>query len=327
MTTVTTTSPTLESLSIRYVTDRTRRGRFRGETPRKVTHILLAFAESVGPDLPATSLTRRKLETWAGSLSVAPSTARHRISTVRAFCHWLATEDHIRNDPARSLETPRVPRSIPRGMKTDAVAALYSVLPDARAELIVSLMVQEGLRCKEVSGLQLGDVDLADNMIFISEGKGGHQRFLALTTETRRALDNYLAQHPASQGPLIRGYESFTGRSTFAPISPGTISKYVSRWMDQAHLKTFPKDGVSAHALRHTAATDMLRGGAHLRDVQAVLGHSSLATTQKYLPAIVHDIRIAMEGREYRRGSVPVSKGADDPVPCPSSSPSAPSTP
>lgn len=157
-----TPSPSLEFLALRYVTDRTRRGRFRGETPRKITNTLLNFSAHVGPDLPATSLTRRHVEAWANSLTVAPSTARNRISTVRAFCHWLASEEHIRRDPARTLESPRMPRSIPRGMKSDAVNALYSILPDRRAELIVSLMVQEGLRCMEVSNLQLGDIDFHD---------------------------------------------------------------------------------------------------------------------------------------------------------------------
>ena len=293
-------SPSLESLALRYVADRTSRGRFHNDTPRKVTNILLNFAASVGPDLPANRLTRRHVETWASSLTVSPSTARNRISTVRAFCQWLA-KDHVRSDPARDLEIPRLPRSIPRGMKSTSVSRLYTVLPDRRAELIISLMVQEGLRCMEVSSLQLGDVDFLDNLLFIRAGKGGHQRILPITRETRSAIDAYLATHPASHGPLIRGYvRNDPTRSTHLPMRPGTISKYVSDWMKEAGLKSFPKDGVSAHALRHTAATDMLRSGAHLRDVQAALGHSSLATTQRYLPTIVHDLRVAMEGREYK---------------------------
>lgn len=294
-------SPTLESLSLRYITARTRQSRFTNRTPETVRSILLTFASHVGPDLPARSLTRRHLERWANSLDLAPSTVRHRISTVRAFCQWMAAEDHIRADPSRTLQIPRLPRRVPRGMKAQSIAALYATLPDARAELIVSLMVQEGLRCVEVSNLQLGDVDRVDNLLHV-KGKGGHTRVLPLTAEAASALDRYLRDHPASNGPLIRGYDPSTSPpiSTRRPLAPGTISLYVSRWMSAAGVKYHPRDGISAHALRHTAATDMLRSGAHLRDVQAALGHADITTTQIYLPTVVHDLRVAMEGRKYK---------------------------
>lgn len=305
-------SPSLESLSLRYIDDRVRRGRFRHRTPLTVRSILFNFAEHVGPDLPATDLTRRHLERWAGSLTVAPSTARHRISTVRAFCAWLAANDHIRADPSRSLQGPRMPRSVPRGLPSRSIADLYSHLPDARAELIVSLMVQEGLRCVEVSHLQLGDVDRVERLLYV-RGKGDHERVLPLTISTYRALDRYLAAHPASHGPLIRAYSPANdGTSTHSGLVPGTISTLVSDWMEAAGLKSHIRDGVSAHALRHTAATDMLRSGAHLRDVQAALGHSSLATTQRYLPTVVHDLRVAMEGRDYRANQANITD-PDDP--------------
>jgi site-specific recombinase XerD len=77
--------------------------------------------------------------------------------------------------------------------------------------------------------------------------------------------------------------------------------------MSEAGIKRYRRDGVSAHALRHTSATDMLRSGAHLRDVQHALGHAHLATTETYLPLVVHDLREAMGGRQYRHlGSMEV---------------------
>jgi integrase/recombinase XerD len=69
--------------------------------------------------------------------------------------------------------------------------------------------------------------------------------------------------------------------------------------MRESGVKRRPYDGVSAHAARHTMATDLVRSGAHLRDIQHALGHASIQTTQRYLPWLVGDLRTAMGGREY----------------------------
>ncbi len=82
-------------------------------------------------------------------------------------------------------------------------------------------------------------------------------------------------------------------------ISAHYVSRLVSKWMHAAGVNA------SGHALRHTAATDMLRDGAHGRDVQNALGHASLATTQRYMPWLVGDLRTAMEGRTYERPEKP----------------------
>jgi len=135
--------------------------------------------------------------------------------------------------------------------------------------------------------LQHGDIDLAERLILI-RGKGGHERALPVTTETAKAINAYLAEHPAHVGPLVRSFSRPN-----KGIGAQHISVLVSQWLHNADVPA------TAHALRHTAATDMLRGGAHVRDVQHALGHQSLATTQKYLPWIVGDLRQAMEGRRY----------------------------
>jgi site-specific recombinase XerD len=142
----------------------------------------------------------------------------------------------------------------------------------------------------EVATLQLADLDFIDHTARVV-GKGGHERLLPLSEETWTVLERYLDEQPLTAGPLIRSYRTHGG------LRADTISGLVGEWMSAAGIKHRPRDGISAHALRHSAATDMLRSGAHLRDVQAALGHASLSTTQRYLPTVVNDLRTAMGGR------------------------------
>lgn len=164
-----------------------------------------------------------------------------------------------------------------------------------RTRVVVILMCQLGLRCAEVSRLQVGDIDWTNGSLLV-HGKGGNQRVLPITAEARQALEDYLSEHPACAGPLVRSYADPT-----RALTPGYIGDRIRKLMFLTGVKALPRDGKSAHSLRHTAATDMLAHGANVRSVQVALGHQSLQTTQRYLSWSVDDLRRAMEGRKYRR--------------------------
>lgn len=283
----------LSSIALQYVDRQRKVGRFNGKSPKVIRSVLLNFARAVGDPEPA-KVKRRHVERWMENGSWSRSTQRTHFSTVRAFCRWMVGQDIIPKDPTAGIGTPKLPRHVPRGLTAEAVGKLLAVLPDARAELIVSLMVQEGLRCTEVATLQIANVDMAGRAIRVV-GKGGHERILPITPETWTVMHRYLSQYPAAYGPLVRSY---TIRD--AGLGSPSISKMVGEWASEAGIKASVRDGVSAHALRHTCAQDVLRGGANLRDVQQMLGHSSIATTQIYLPLLVGDLRASMGGRNYR---------------------------
>jgi integrase/recombinase XerC len=285
----------LPHLTEEYVADRLARSRFRPKTAQTVTYTLRGLCRFV-PD--GETLSAAHLEAWLTGTKMAPATARTRLSQVRAFCQWLIRHGHLTTDPSSLVDGPRPPRYVPRGLKAAAVGGTLDVAPDARARVILLLMCQEGLRCGEVAGLELGDVDFEDQLMLV-RGKGGHQRVLPLTDETWGAIAEYLTEHPAYAGPLIRSYND-----PYRGIDASYVSTLVARWIRSAGVEA------TAHALRHTAATDMLRSGAHLRDVQAALGHVSLSTTQRYLPWTVGSLKEAMGGRKYGRAARPVEEAA-----------------
>lgn len=254
------------------------------------------FARTIG-DPDVSELCRAHIEDWLGSVDLAPSTKRTRLSQVRNFAHWAIAHGHMTVDPTIGVRGPRQPRLVPRGMTAAEVTRLLSASPDERCTLVVLLMVQEGLRRCEVATLGMGDIDFGEQLMLIT-GKGGHQRVLPLSSETWAALTAYLRESPAVAGPVIRNRSD--GRS---PVSPVTIGRMMSALMSQCGVKTRAYDGRSGHALRHTAASDMARSGAHLRDVQAALGHLSIVSTQRYLPWLVGDLRTAMGGRSYRHAA------------------------
>lgn len=276
-----------------YIAGRLRRHEIGKVTARNDRWILRHFADVVGP-LPVERLGARQINRWLESLEMlAPATRRRRFSTVRTFCAYLTAEGRLARNPMANLRGPKQPRSVPRALPATFVAATLAACPDVRARLIVTLMVQLGLRCCEVARLEVGDVDRGRGLVRV-RGKGGHERVLPLVEEAQAALDDYRRVHPQTAGPLVRSY-----LHPQRGLDADTISGLVAGWMALAGVKLARRDGVSAHALRHTCATDMLRAGAHLRDVQQALGHAHLATTEVYLPFVVASLAEAMGGRRY----------------------------
>lgn len=275
-----------------YVRGRVRRGEIRPLTARNLRMVLGQFAQV--NRVPVGSLSKRHVLRWLDSVEhLAQSTRRNRLTVVRSFCGWLVQEELVRRDPCRQIKPLREPRRVPRALSGEQVAAILGACPDTRARAAVLLMVQLGLRRGEVARLEVGDFDMSNRLVTVS-GKGGHMRVLHITEQARRAVSEHLAVHGDVAGPLLRSYQHPT-----RGLHPETVSTIVRRAMQDAGVKRSPRDGVSAHALRHSALTDMLRNGAHIRDVQAVAGHQHLSTTEVYIPLLVGTLSEAMGGRWY----------------------------
>ena len=257
------------------------------------TRYTLASYVACVPADPRT-IRPRHVTRWMAGLDVAPSTMRNRLSTVRTFSRWMVLHDHTSHDPTLGVRSPTEPSRLPRALACEDVGRLLHHCPDARARLIVCLMVELGLRRAEVTSVEVGDLDRRAGLLLV-RGKGSRERWLPLTTTARSALDGYLAEHPATTGPLVRSYVD-----PHLPITPAHAGRLVVAWMRSAGVKVTARDGVSAHALRRTCASDVLDGGADIRQVQTILGHANLRSLDRYLrrPDAVA-LRAVMEGRRY----------------------------
>lgn len=278
---------TLSQLVYVYTRERAAAGELCPVTIPSVRHTLLRFADHA--DVAAHQLEAIHVERFLAGCPAARSTARQRFSTIRVFCQWLVRRGHLDFDPTAELKAPRQPRPVPRAYSTDVVQRLLDVCPDRRGRLICLLEVQEGLRACEVARIEVGDIDFADREIRI-QGKGSRERILPLSDETWGALEGYLRDHPAHAGPLVRSYTNPANG-----LCAAYIVHMMGRWLRDAGIAQG-----GGHGLRHTMATQLLRGGADIRDVQNALGHASLSSTSVYLPfSDAKRLRGVMGGRWY----------------------------
>lgn len=279
----------------RYLKDRHQLGELSILSVRQQRSILGLFAEHVGPEMAVGRLARKHVEHWLIDMHVGNSTLYTRLCTLRAFTKWCAEHGYVKTDACMGIRGPRRPKGLPRAVTTDDMTRLLSVL-DARMTVCVLLGAQEGLRRAEITRLSTSDVDL-DKMLLRVLGKGDKERWVPLSPETAKAIDDYLTEYPAGPyKPLIRSYTR-----PDRGVRPEQVGMLTSAAMMIVGIKRKPWDGKSTHALRHTCANDMLEHGADIRDVQEMLGHEHMATTTIYLRRAVAmgRLRDAAAGRSY----------------------------
>ncbi|MFC3244298.1 tyrosine recombinase XerC [Gordonia humi] len=252
---------------------------------------LISFAGARGVaiadiDLP---LLRSWLAEHTRRGSARTSIAR-QVSSAKTFCTWAVREEILASNPAARLQAPKAHRVLPHVLAPEqAVAAVDAAAGPSdpvglRDRLIVELLYSCGIRVGELCGLDLGDVD-AERRVIRVIGKGDRQR-TAPVRRASRAGPRRLVAHGSS-----RAGDRGLGEALVLGVKGGRLDQRMARTV--VHRATDDGDGnsIGPHGLRHSAATHLLEGGADLRVVQELLGHSSLATTQLYTHVSVERLR------------------------------------
>ena len=240
-------------------------------------------------------LTLPTLRAWLADAlraGLARSTMARRTAAVRAFSTWAYERGHLDSDVAARLATPQVNRHLPDVVTPARAEQLVeaeinadAASPEAaRDRAMLELLYATGMRVAELTGLDTGDIDTSRHLARVT-GKGNKQRVVPFGANAAAAIDAWLAR----RGELLNnGAGSSVATSADATTAlflgsrGGRIDqRQVRRVVERAAQRTGDSD-LSPHALRHSAATHMLEGGADLRVVQELLGHSSLQTTQIY---------------------------------------------
>ncbi len=241
-----------------------------------------------------TELDLPMLRSWLAELTrrgMARATLARRAAAARTFTRWCFSNGHIDSDPGQRLLAPRPDSVLPTALsETEITAAIgwakaaaesaHEAGDDGASALavrdwaIVELLYATGMRVTELSELDRSHIDHGSRLIRVL-GKGGVERMVPYGAPAQQSLDAWLAARPALARPgsgdaLLLGARG--GR-----FGPRSIRERVHAVTRAAGVRE-----VAPHALRHTAATHLLDGGADLRAVQEVLGHSSLTTTQRY---------------------------------------------
>lgn len=223
----------------------------------------------------------------------ARTTINRHLSSIKAFYRWLVIEDKCQSNPAAILQGPKQSKILPRVIAPRDMEHLLDGAKDAnktqsktqqalkealilRDDALLELLYAAGLRVSEVSSLELARLDLNQGFVRVM-GKGSKERLVPLHQKACQVLENYvLHARPVLKRDSESSYVflSVHGR----PLSTNTIRTVFKKKVHEAGLD----ESLSPHAMRHSFATDLLSGGADLRSVQEMLGHSSLSTTQIY---------------------------------------------
>jgi integrase/recombinase XerC len=214
-------------------------------------------------------------------IGIESRTLARSLSALRVFFRWLEKQDHLKNRAFQQIQRPKTAHSVPKPLTRDRAVALVDGGLDAsepwiaaRDTAVVLLLYGAGLRLSEALSITRKDAPTGSREVMRITGKGNKERVVPILAISRSAVANYIALCPFElepDAPLFRGAKG-------GPLNPRLIQLAMERARDSLGLP----QTATPHALRHSFATHLLSAGADLRQIQDLLGHASLSSTQIY---------------------------------------------
>jgi integrase/recombinase XerC len=206
------------------------------------------------------------------------TTAGRRLASVRSFLKYMHREGYIKSNPAKLVSTPKTQAALPQFLSVDDAFSLLEKpggigFVQARDRAILELLYSSGLRVSEIAGLNTEDVNAREGLVKV-RGKGRKERILPVGGKAVEAIKSYLVEKIL----LKRKSRSLFLNRQGTKLSERGVRRIVVKYARMVGIN----GRIGPHTLRHTFASHLLQGGADLRVIQELLGHSSLSTTQKY---------------------------------------------
>ena len=251
-----------------------KRKNFASHTVRTYMNVLAQFTRWL--TVPLASVTRNEIGAYVDHLfqkRLSPKTVTCHLQTIRLFYEYLISEEGtMLANPVKKISI-RLPKPLPRHLKDDQVANLFSVITKARDRAMFMLMLRSGLRVEEVAHLTVDAVEYGRRELFVANGKGAKDRMVYLSDDACTALLAYLEKRTSKARELFLAEK---GPMKGKPISVRGIQKRIEYYAEKSGLQ------VSCHCLRHTLGTQLLNADAPLSSIQDLLGHTHVTTTQRY---------------------------------------------
>ncbi len=252
-------------------------GAYRRDLAKYQVHLLGRSIEDVRDVTPEDVASFAEAQDGMATTSVARA-----MTSVRSFHRFVCEEGLTDIDPATDVRPPKIPSRLPKVLTIDEVSRLISAPSEEdavglRDRALLEILYGTGARISEAVGLDIDDID-ADTKTIRLFGKGRKERILPLGTYALEAVDAYLVRARPQLASHGRGTSKLFLNTLGRPLSRQSAWAVIQEAAEKAHISAH----VSPHSLRHSFATHLLQGGADVRVVQEMLGHSSVTTTQIY---------------------------------------------
>jgi integrase/recombinase XerC len=240
------------------------------------------FQTSQGGEVDVSRVDRDIIRVYLRALfrSNKRNSIARKLASIRSFFQYLVREGIISGNPAKGVATPKTEKYLPHTLTIDEVFRLLdapdtSNLLGTRDRAILELLYSSGIRVGELTQLNCDDVDLELGITKVL-GKGRKERIVPIGSKASEAIRDYLGTRRSSSGNRDQSPLFVNARG--GRLTDRSVRRVVGKYGKQCGLAK----NIGPHALRHTFATHLLDSGADLRDIQELLGHVSLSTTQKY---------------------------------------------